>query len=92
MAKKETHPDVEFTVLETGGRTKHFKVLDEAAASVFRGALENGTWQNLVVHITSEDGARWWGGQDAVDLYLSNSYDKVSHILRVKVTPEPTFS
>lgn len=86
MAKK-THRDVEFTVLGPKGREQYFKSLDKAAVAVFYGALQDGTWRNLNVLVHSEAGARWWGGDDAVERYRSDPDASVFEQLGVKVDP-----
>lgn len=85
MAKKDSHPDVEFMVLGNQGREMFFKRFDEAAAFAFIGALQDGVWRNLSVLIHSEAGARWWGGADAVEQYRSDPDASVFKQLAVKV-------
>jgi hypothetical protein len=85
MAKRHTHPDVEFMVLDGGGRERYFKDFDEAAAFVIRGAIQDGTWRNLSVLVHSEDGARWYGGADGAELYRSDPDASVFEQMAVKV-------
>ena len=87
MAKRATHPDVEFKVLGDGGRERYFDDFDEAAAFVVRMSLSHGVWSNLSVLVNSEAGARWYGGADAVKLYRSNPEARVFEQLNVKVQP-----
>lgn len=85
MAASKTHKDVEFVVLGHGGKEQHFKRFDEAAAFAFIQALQDGTWRNLSVLIWSEAGARWWGGDDAVEQYREDPDASVFQQLAVKV-------
>jgi len=67
MARPKTHRDVEF-VVETPikGLDEHvFKTFNEAAGH----AVATGERSYLDVLIYSRAGARWWGGDDAVERY-----------------------
>jgi hypothetical protein len=85
MPKKNSHPDVEFLVLGPSGKDKYFKSLDEAAAFIFREAMQGGMWTNLSVLVHSEAGARWWQGDDGVERYRSDPDASVFDQLHVKV-------
>ena len=70
MAKRYSHPDVEFS---TGGkgvdRERIFDTWEEACASAIELSLYFGTPWNLDVLVYSDKGANWWGGESAVEEY-----------------------
>jgi len=64
----DTHKDVEYAVDDAGGNERVFKTFDEAAGFALSIAVARGE-ANLDVLIFSEKGARWYGGDDAVEQY-----------------------
>jgi len=87
MAKK-SHKDVEFSCLGHGGRQMYFKTFDEAAAFALEDAISSGVWKNFDVIIHSEAGARWFGGQDAVEQYREDPDASVFQRIRIKAEVE----
>lgn len=92
MAKRNSHPDVEFHALGPSGRDTYFKTFDEAAAFVVQQSLRGGGWSNLNVLIHSESGARWYGGEDGLDQYRSDPNASVFERIIIKANPEGTVS
>jgi hypothetical protein len=86
MAKKNSHKDVEFHCLGRGGEDVYFNTFDEAAAFALGDAMSTGVWKNFDVLVHSEAGARWWGGEDAVEIYRSDPDASVfeRHIIKVQ--------
>jgi hypothetical protein len=68
MARAKTHKDVEYAVEDGGGQERVFKTFDEAAGFALSMAVARGR-SELDVLIWSESGAKWYGGDDAVDRY-----------------------
>jgi hypothetical protein len=68
IARRKTHPDVEYSVEDGGGKERIFKNFDEAAAFALGMAMARGE-ADLDVLIWSESGAEWYGGDDAVEQY-----------------------
>ena len=68
MARPATHPDVEYAVNDASGKERIFKTFDEAAGFAVGIALSRGE-TDLDVLIWSEEGAEWYGGDDAVEQY-----------------------
>jgi len=85
---KKSHPDVEFHVLDDQGQDRYFRTFDEAALVVFYGALRDDRWRNLQVLVRSEAGAKWWGGEDAVERFRSDPDASIFEQLKVKVNSE----
>jgi len=70
MARPATHPDVEYAVDDIDGSERIFKTFDEAVNFAFGMALYNRDAKaNIDVLIWSEEGAEWYGGDDAVEQY-----------------------
>lgn len=82
MAKK--HKDVEFHVTDAGGHTRVFDTFDEAAGFAISLAASDGRAHNIDVLIYSKAGARWWGGDDAVEEYESDPDASVSDRITVR--------
>jgi hypothetical protein len=87
MARKETHDDVEFAVEDAGGKERTFKTFDEAAGLAVSVGASDGRPVNLDVLIWSEEGAEWYGGDDAVDEY--NEDPEASVFERFEITVNP---
>lgn len=85
MAKAKSHKDVEYHAVGPGGKDAYFKTFDEAAAFVAAAALSDGNWHDLSVLIHSEAGARWWGGDHAVESYRSDPDASVFEQFKMKV-------
>lgn len=67
MTRKKTHKDVEFMV-ERGKDVDYFKRFDDAAAAAVHQAVARGE-SAIDVLVWSRSGARWLGGDDAVEQY-----------------------
>ena len=63
-----THKDVEFSVDDASGKERIFKNFDEAAGFAVAVAA-SGRETHLDVLIWSKSGARFYGGDDAVEQY-----------------------
>lgn len=88
MPKKRAHKDVEFHCLGRGGKDVYFNNFDEAAAFALADAMGTGVWKNFDVIVHSEAGARWYGGDDAVERYRSDPDASVFERHRIKVETE----
>ena len=88
MAERKTHKDVEFSVLDYGGEEKMFRRFDDAAGFAVALAASDGRWHNLNVYIHSVSGARWWGGDYAVEEYESDPDASVSERIKIKANSE----
>ena len=68
MAKAKTHKDVEFSVDLSSTREEVFNKFDDAASFALTRAVASGNARlNVMIH--SKAGARWYGGDDAVQQY-----------------------
>lgn len=63
-----THKDVEYAVDDSSGQQRTFKKFDEAAAFALSMAISTGS-SDLDVLIYSKWGAKFYGGDDAVEQY-----------------------
>lgn len=88
MPQKKTHKDVEFSVLAHGGKEKIFRRFDEAVAFAVVMSVGDSNWQNVDVLIHSRAGARWWGGDYAVEEYEADPEASVSDRIVVKARSE----
>lgn len=69
MARRKSHPQVEFEVGSPGGDSNAtYHTADEALAAAAMAAISHGE-SVLDVLIWSEGGARWYGGDAAVEQY-----------------------
>lgn len=68
MADK-THKDVEYAVDDASGQQRTFKTFDEAAGFALAIAVSGRPDVYLDVLIWTRAGARWYGGDDAVEQY-----------------------
>lgn len=91
MAKK-SHPDVEFQVLDRTGKEVYLKTLDEAALHAFYDSLSTGKWTGIYVIVRSEAGARWYGGDAAIEQYRSDPEASVFEKLNLNVRSEGTIA
>lgn len=81
------HKDVEYAVDDPRGqgRTRHFPAFAEAAAHAVVMALNYGGRVFIDVIVYSKDGARSFGGSDAVEQYMEDPEASVFERLEVKV-------
>jgi hypothetical protein len=86
MARRKKHKDVEFLVSSAG------PALDEVVYDTFAAAAEFALSHaiatgsaDLDVLVYSEAGARWYGGDDAVDEYLEDPEASVFERFEIKV-------
>jgi hypothetical protein len=63
MARSK-HPDVEFAVGD-----KHYERFNEAAGIAVARAVSKGKDEVIDVLVHSKAGARWYGGDEAVEMY-----------------------
>jgi len=66
---KKRHKDVEFAVDDASGRERIFKTFDDAVGFAAALAASDGREHNVDVLVHSEAGARFVGGDDAVEQY-----------------------
>lgn len=64
----DTHKDVEYHVEASGGKAQVFKKYSEAATFAFTVASSRGS-ANLDVVVWSRAGAKFYGGDEAVERY-----------------------
>ena len=83
MAREKTHDDVEYAVYDGSGKEHTFDTFDEAAGFALSMAVSRGE-TNLDVLIWSEEGAEWYGGDDAVEQY--NEDPEASVFERFEIT------
>lgn len=85
MAREKTHPDVEYAVDAPDGFEHVFKSFEEAAGLALTTALSGKGKSHLDVLIFSEDGAEWYGGDDAVEQYNEDPEASVFERFEIKV-------
>jgi hypothetical protein len=83
---KKTHPDVEYAVDDDGGDERVFKTWNEAAGFALSMAVSRGK-SALDILIWSESGARWYGGDDAAEMYREDPDASVFERFEIKVNP-----
>lgn len=83
MAKR-THKDVEFSVDDASGKERLFRTFGEAAGFAVALATKDGREKNIDVLIYSVAGARWWGGDHAVEEYKEDPEASVSDRIEVR--------
>ena len=79
------HKDVEFAVDDASGHERTFRTFDEAAGFAVMVAASGKSNVAIDVLIWSRAGARWWGGDDAVEQYNDDPDASVSHRFEIKV-------
>jgi hypothetical protein len=88
-----THKDVEFAVDDARGKQRTFKKFDEAAgfaisvAATLETTGDRGT-SVLDVLVWSRAGAKWYGGDDAVEQYDEDPEASVFQRFEIKVTAQ----
>lgn len=68
-SKKKSHKDVEFMVESKNRPAMYFKTAEEASANVIARAISDGEPHTIDVLVSSKAGARWYGGDYAVEIY-----------------------
>jgi hypothetical protein len=84
QAAAPIHADVEFAVDDAGGNERIFKDGKEAGAFAVQVAIARGE-ANIDVLVWSEEGARAYGGDDAVERYNEDPEASVFERYEVKV-------
>jgi len=84
MARAKTHKDVEFAVDDAEGRERIFRTFDEAAGFAVGMAASQGE-THIDVLIWSKAGARFYGGDEAVDWYEEDPEASVFERLEITV-------
>jgi hypothetical protein len=79
---KKSHPQVEFEV-SMGERTKNVKTFAEASELALHWAL-SGRQTVIDILVFSESGARWLGGDDAVEQYREDPDASVFERIEVR--------
>lgn len=83
------HKDVEFEVSPVhGSNRRNFNTFDEASSAAIALSASNGVKVNLDVLISSRAGARWWGGDYAVEEYNADPDASVSDRFVINVDPQ----
>jgi hypothetical protein len=72
MARKKSHKAVDFAVDDASGNERIFKTFDEAAGFATSLSASTGAPWNVDVLVWDEGGADWYGGDDAVEMYLED--------------------
>ena len=78
MKRSKTHKGVEFAVDDAGGNQRIFKQFDAASGFAVGVSAMSGKKVNVDVLIYSVSGARWWGGDEAVEQYRDDPDASVS--------------
>lgn len=68
MARRKKHRDVEYMVERNSKDAEYFDYFNDAAAAAVSLAISTGE-SNIDVLVSSRAGARWLGGDDAVEQY-----------------------
>lgn len=84
MAHEKTHPDVEYAVDDASGAERTFHDFDEAAGFALSVAVSRGE-TDLDVLIWSEKGAKFYGGDDAVEQYNEDPEASVFERFEIRV-------
>ncbi|KKK92193.1 hypothetical protein LCGC14_2705390 [marine sediment metagenome] len=84
MARR-THKDVEYAVDDTHGQQRTFKTFDEAAGFAVAIAAMGHPDVNLDVLIWSKAGARFYGGDEAIEHYNEDPEASVFERLEIRV-------
>jgi len=82
-----THKDVEFAVEDGSGHQRTFKTFDEAAGFALVMGVSRGR-ANLDVLIWSKSGARFYGGDDAVEQYNEDPEASVFERYQISVNAQ----
>jgi hypothetical protein len=87
MTKKRAgrHKGVEFVVEGYDGHQRTFKTFGEATDFAVGRAASTGSKVDVDVLIYSVSGARWWGGDPAVEEYQEDPEASVSDRFEVSV-------
>lgn len=82
---RRKHKDVQFHVDDAGGGERVFDTWDEATgfATAIAGSGKPKVYVDVIVW--SEAGARWWGGDDAVEQYREDPDASVFNRYEVKI-------
>ena len=84
MARR-THKDVEYAVDDASGQQRTFRTFDDAAGFAVAVAASGKPDVNLDVLIWSKAGARFYGGDDAVEQYKEDPEASVFERLEIRV-------
>ncbi len=84
MAREKSHPDVEYAVDDSSGEEHIYKFFDDAATMALHTAITTGK-VNLDVLVWSEDGAEWYGGDDAVEQYNEDPEASIFERFEIRV-------
>lgn len=92
MARRKTHPHVEFHVERADSRgARSFDVFDkwdDAVSQAVAYALSHGAAYNIDIVIWSEPGARWWAGDHGVAWYKEDPDASVFERIVVRANSE----
>lgn len=86
-AARRTHRDVEFAVDDASGNERIFKTFDEAAGFAV-GLAVSGRRSHVDVLVSTRAGAKWWGGDDAVQIYDEDPEASVFERIVVQASSE----
>jgi hypothetical protein len=85
MQRSEKHRDVEFSIT-LGHKEVVFETLDDAAPFVLSAALAEGrAYLDVLVH--SADGAAWYGGEEAREIFEDHPNAVVFERIEVRASP-----
>ena len=87
MARRRTHQDVQYEVYEASGRfAHHFDTFDEAAGYAVVESSSQGVVIPVDVLVFSKAGARFYGGDDAVEQYEEDPEASIFERIEIKAT------
>lgn len=84
---RKTHKDVDFAVDDASDKERIFKHFDEAAGFAVAVAATGKENVCIDVLIHSKSGARFYGGDDAVEQYNEDPEASVFERLEIRVNP-----
>ena len=83
---RKSHPQVDFAINDASGQERIFKTWDEAAGFALSLAC-SGRNVNLDVLVYGESGARFWGGDDALEQYREDPEASVFERIEIRANP-----
>ncbi len=83
--RAQKHADVQYAVDDASGSEHTFDTFDAAAGYAVAVALSGKDDVTIDVLVWSETGARWYGGDDAVESYQEDPDASVFERIEIKV-------
>jgi hypothetical protein len=88
MTAPQTHDDIRYHVDDASGRERVFSTFESAASFAVVVAAMKGETVYLDVVVWSEQGARCYGGDDAVNSYREDPEASVFERYEIRVEPK----